>query len=361
MNNLVTANQTAVNTLDRLRVQVDRAIQGGLKGLQQSGRKTELGVTPKELVYKRGTANLYHYTPVTDEVYRVPILLVMATTNRGYIFDLYPGQSLVEFLLSKGFDVYMLDWTAPKMEEKDLRLEDYALRFIDECIESIQSRSGESEVTLLGYCMGGVLSVIHTALSTPGRIKNLVAVTTPIDFSGMKLFRSWADPRFMDIDQMVDSMGIIPASVISQQFKLTRPASEIASTIRLWDNMWNDEYVKSYKSMERWMKEQLPLAGQYARETVKEILQGNRLFLNELTVRGRRVDLTKIKVPVLSIIAEHDHLVPYDVAKPLIATISSKDKEELIVKGGHVSVIAGPGAVKRVWPKLNEWLQERST
>ena len=62
--------------------------------------------------------NLYHYRPMADEIYRVPILIVMATTNRGYILDLVPGQSFIEFLLKRGYDVYMLDWTAPKPEEK---------------------------------------------------------------------------------------------------------------------------------------------------------------------------------------------------------------------------------------------------
>ena len=69
----------------------------------------------------RGTMNLYHYRPLADEIYRVPILIVMATTNRGYILDMVPGQSFIEFLLKRGYDVYMLDWSAPKPEEKSLR------------------------------------------------------------------------------------------------------------------------------------------------------------------------------------------------------------------------------------------------
>jgi len=64
--------------------------------------------------------NLYHYRPLADEIYRVPILIVMATTNRGYILDMVPGQSFIEFLLKRGYDVYMLDWSAPKPEEKSL-------------------------------------------------------------------------------------------------------------------------------------------------------------------------------------------------------------------------------------------------
>ena len=67
------------------------------------------------------------------------------------------------------------------------------------------------------------------------------------------------------------------------------------------------------------------------------------------------------RVPILHAVAEHDHIVPYDAAKPLIRKIGSTDKEEVILKGGHVSLVAGANAIKRLWPKLDSWLCERST
>jgi len=116
---------------ERIQLEVQRAIQRSIKGVEYfASSGPALGLTPKEVLSVRGTMNLYHYRPVADEIYRVPILIVMATTNRGYILDMVPGQSLVEFLLKRGYDVYMLDWTAPKPEEKNLRMEDYVLDFI---------------------------------------------------------------------------------------------------------------------------------------------------------------------------------------------------------------------------------------
>src|SRR5258708_5874802 len=104
---------------DRIQAEVQRAIRRSIKGVEYfSSSGPSLGSTPKDILHVRGTMNLYHYRPVADEIYRVPILIVMATTNRGYILDLVPGQSFIEFLLKRGYDVYMLDWTAPKPEEK---------------------------------------------------------------------------------------------------------------------------------------------------------------------------------------------------------------------------------------------------
>ncbi|MCA3570430.1 alpha/beta fold hydrolase, partial [Bradyrhizobium sp.] len=144
---------------ERVQSEVQRAIQRSIKGVEYfSSSGPTLGETPKDVLYSRGTMNLYHYRPMSDEVYRVPVLIVMATTNRGYILDLVPGQSFIEFLLKRGFDVYMLDWTAPKPEEKSLRMEDYVLDFIPESIRRVQQDSGEKDVSVIGYCFGGVLS-----------------------------------------------------------------------------------------------------------------------------------------------------------------------------------------------------------
>jgi len=79
-----------------------------------------------------------------------------------------------------------------------------------------------------------------------------------------------------------------------------------------------------------------------------------------LEVRGRSADLANITVPVMHAIAEHDHIVPYAASKPLLEKVSSEDREELVLKGGHVSLIAGPNAVRRMWPAVNTWLSERS-
>ena len=100
---------------DRVQTEVERMLLRSIKGLEQFvAPAPQVGLTPKEVIASRGTMQLYHYMPQADEIYRVPILFVMATTNRGYIFDMVPGQSLVEFLLKHGYDVYVLDWAPPR-------------------------------------------------------------------------------------------------------------------------------------------------------------------------------------------------------------------------------------------------------
>jgi polyhydroxyalkanoate synthase len=346
---------------ERIQSEVQRAIQRSIKGVEYiASSGPSLGSTPKDILAVRGTMSLYHYRPMADEIYRVPILIVMATTNRGYILDMVPGQSFIEFLLKRGYDVYMLDWSAPKPEEKSLRMEDYVLDFIPDCVRRVQQDSGEQDITVIGYCFGGVLSVLYGSIFNDGPMKNLICFTTPIDFREMKLFQNFSDRRYFDVDKLVDSVGNVPGDMIMTSFDMLRPASRAFSQVQLWDNIWNDEYVKGYRMMDRWGSDTLPLAGEYFRQTVKELMWDNKLFNGTMSVGGRTADISKIKVPILHAVAEHDHIVPYDAAKHLIAKVSSTDKEEVMLKGGHVSLVAGPNAVRRLWPKLDSWLGGRS-
>ncbi len=342
--------------------EVERAILRNIKGLTYfASAAPAVGQTPKDRVRSQGTYVLYHYRPVTRELYRVPVLIVMAPSNRGYVFDLAPGQSLVEFLLKQGYDVYMIDWNAPRADEKSIRIEDYVLRFVPDAIDFICKDTRVHDVTVLGYCMGGVLSVIYAALQAGGPLKNLICIATPVDFSGMTHFHTWTDRRHFDVDRLVDSVGNIPPTFLVEMFRMIRPADRLAMRIRLIDNLWNDEYVAAFRRFDGWATDMLPLPGEYFRESIKELFWEGRLIGNTLRVGGRRVDLRKIKIPLLHVIADRDHFVPYEASRRLVESVGSRSKLELVLNGGHVSVMAGVGAAKRVWPRLDQWLGERST
>ncbi|HEX4694554.1 alpha/beta fold hydrolase [Sphingomonas sp.] len=348
--------------IDTARVEFERAMQRNLRGLeyfQTSG--PSLGATPKDVLIERGTMRLYHYHPRVDDVYRVPILLVMATTNRGYIFDMVPGQSLVEYLLDAGFDIFMLDWDAPRADERSLTLESYVLDFVPAAVARVKAETGEGEVSVIGYCFGGVLSLLWAALHPDDGLANLVTFTTPVDFSKMEMFQRWADCRFFDVDKLVDTLGNCPADYLYTAFDMLRPGARAAGNIRLYDNLWNDEFVKSYRMFDRWSSDSLPLAGEYFRETTKKLMWDNQLHEGTLELGGRRVDLAAITAPFLHVAAEHDHIVPTAASAPLIGMIGSADKDEIVLKGGHVSLVAGGNAVRRLWPSLVAWLGERST
>jgi polyhydroxyalkanoate synthase len=111
---------------------------------------------------------------------------------------------------------------------------------------------------------------------------------------------------------------------------------------------------------DRWATDIPPLAGEYFRAITKDLMWDNKLFNDTMSVGGRAAKIADIKVPILHAVAEHDRIVPYEAARHLIAKGGSADKEEVMLKGGHVSLVAGPSAIRRLWPKLDNWLAGRS-
>jgi polyhydroxyalkanoate synthase len=320
----------------------------------------EVGVTPRDTLYSQGTMRLYRFRPVTDEVYRVPVVFVMSLVSKPYILDLAPGQSFVEYLLKQGFDVYMIDWGIPRQEDRKLRLDDYVTDMMPKCFDAISQKTGVDDVTILGYCMGGDFGLMYAGAYPEGPVKNLISVATPVDFEGMGLLRRWADPRWFDVDRLVDAYGNIPAELIKRSLEFLRPLDRPFSYIRLWDNLWDEQYVYNWRIRFKWADDQIPFPGEAYRQFTKELMWGNKLIKGELKLGDRTVDLRKINASVLNAMAEFDHISPYDATKPLLSYIGNEDKQDLTVRGGHVSLIAGANAILRLWPTVNEWLAPRS-
>ncbi len=352
-------NKSGNDSISKL---VERTIQRNINGLSYFvSPDPPVGQTPKDVVHKRGTLSLFHYRHQTEDVYRTPLLIVSPTSNRSYCLDIMPGVSFVDYFSKKGFDVFLMDWTPPRPEEKSRNLEDYTYNFIRECIEIVQRTTGEEEVTLVGYCMGGVLATTYCASTHSQSVRNLVCFTTPIDFSKMGMFNKLSNKGNFDVDQLVDSVGNIPPSFVQSSFEATQPSGRTFSQIDLWKNMWDSNYVDAWRRYNRWANDTLPIAGEYFRESIKELMWSNKLMKGTLKIGGRTADLSNIKVPVFHATALHDNLVSREASAPLVEMVTSEDKLALELKGGHITLVAGASAVGRMWPALDAWLSERST
>src|SRR5579885_2497156 len=151
-----------------------------------------VGSTPRLLVWRRGKATLWRYRARTAEQHLVPLLLVHSLISRPYILDLIPGNSFVEFLLDRGFDVYLADWGAPAAEDASRRLEDYVLDFLPGMVRAVLATSGATELSLLGYCMGGLLTLLYAATHSQAPLRALLTLATPVDFDHLGLQGMWA-------------------------------------------------------------------------------------------------------------------------------------------------------------------------
>lgn len=342
--------------------QVERTQKRVQKGVDilLARQEPPVGITPKDVIYSRGTLRLYHYRPMTDEVYRVPLVFVMSLVSKPWIVDLTFGQSFVQYLLAQGFDVFMVDWGVPRPEDKGLRFEDYVLDMLPSCFGQVQKTTGEEDFSILGYCMGGQFALMYSGIFHDAPVKNIICAATPVDMDGMELFKKWTNQRHFDVDRLVDAMGNIPPGMLLRSFEALRPVERWFSYVKLVDKLWDPMYVYGYRMMYKWTNEQIPFPGEAYRQFIRELMWENKLMKGHLAVGGRRVDTQAITCPVFHAMAEHDHIAPFPATRPLTSIVGSRDKRDIVLKGGHVSLVAGKHAVGRLWPTVAQWLAERS-
>jgi len=189
--------------------------------------KVPIAQTPKELVWTLNKAKLYRYVPVVPKEKRhpVPLLLVFALMNRPYILDLKPGHSFVEFMVKSGYDLYLLDWGAPGPEDKNLKFDDYTLDYMPRAIRKMKAISGSEEFSLLGWCIGAILTTVYAALRADDGLRNLILLTAPLDFSDRKgiTFARSVDERYFDVDKVLAAFGNMPAEMIDSGAKALKP------------------------------------------------------------------------------------------------------------------------------------------
>jgi polyhydroxyalkanoate synthase len=318
-----------------------------------------LGVTAKETIHASGTLKLHHYVPLASSVYRVPVLIVTSLVNQPYILDLVPGQSMVEYLLREGFDVYLIEWGRPRQEHKNLTLEDHVLRLLPECVDAVLRDSREKELSIIGYCVGGLLSVLYAALQAKAPLKNLVCMAAPVNGEGLVSLKAWMGEGF-DEEALIEHFGNVPADWVQNTLRALRPFGKLAGAANLLNQIDNEDMVRSNLRMGKWESDNIPFPGGVFRQMVNDFLRGNKLVKGTWVIGGQRVDLSKIRQPFLHLLAQDDHITPYASAADLCQLVGSRDKHEHIVKGGHVGLVAGRGAQTRMWPALNDWLAPRS-
>ncbi len=324
-------------------------------------KKVRVGVTPSETVFSRDTLKLQHYLSDNAQVYDTPMVCVFALINRPYILDLKAGKSVVAHFVDSGFDTYMIDWGVPTHAHRLLNMKDYVEGYLGDVVDHVRERTGSDKINLLGYCMGGTISTMYTALH-PDKIKNLILMAAPVDWSNKDhLLAKWTDADVFDVDRLIDAHGNAPADMLQGSFALLKPVSTMVEKyVNFYENMEDEKFLEDYFAMETWLNDNIPVAGEMFRAFVKFCMQQNRLIQGKLKIGERVVELDQITCPVLNLTAEHDHLVPCGQSLPLEGAIGSKDYEGVRFPAGHIGLAVGSKANRELWPMARDWLAERS-
>ena len=335
-----------MSVVERVRREIERNALRVRNGVRLAAGVSPPGVgqTPKEVVWRSGRIELRRYRSDRVSV-SPPLLIVYSLFNRSYILDLLPGNSFVEHLLKAGFDVYLLDWGIPDERDAGNTLDDYVDDYLPAAVERVCQIADDDQVNILGYCFGGVLSVLYAARYHDAPLRSLTALTTPADFQRLGQLGDLFGGG-LDIETVLDENGNVPTDVIQLGFRTLRPTAEITQYVDLWERLWSDQYVAAYQAMTGWATEQVPLPGGVARQII-EMVRENPLMTDRVIVGGDRVHLADITAPFLHVLASRDHIIPEASSGPLIELVGSGDKQELRLDAGHVGLLVGRTAARK--------------
>ena len=317
-------------------------------------------VTPFEVVAEYGKLRLRYYR-AHGSAHPIPVFLIYALVKRPFILDFQPGRSVVETLVSHGFSVYLTDWVPPTSVDTWRGLDAYVNHDLIEAVQCIQKREDTDQVTLLGYCLGGLLGAVYTALY-PGTVKQYIALALPLDLGlrEIPVYALGAGLSPETVALVTTTYGNCPAWLVHAGFTAMAPIHHLLGKyVDLYRQRERAGYADTFALFERWMHSDVPLAGQLFHELCIDLFRQNQLLRGQLQVGKSRVDLRRITCPVLNIIGEYDDVVhPYS-SLPLLDHIDSQDKQDLLFPVGHMGLAVSSTAHKALWPQVSRWLAER--
>ncbi len=341
-----------------------------VKGIETLSQMREVdiptGASEKEVVFQEDKLKLYHYTPLVEKTFEIPILISYALVNRPYMADLQEDRSLVRNLLNLGMDVYLIDWGYPGREDRWLTLDDYINGYINDCVDVVRERHNVDQINLLGICQGGTFSLCYTALY-PEKIKNLVTMVTPVDFDAEEgLLNTWIGcgkngVDSMDVDLMVDALGNISGDFMNFGYLILKPFQLSLQKYMALTNILDDkDKVMNFMRMEKWIFDSPDQAGEAWRQFVKDFYQKNKLIKGEVELGDKQVDLSNIRMPVLNVYAELDHLVPPASSMALEKYIGTDDYTVRSFPAGHIGMYVSGKVQRDLPPTIVEWLKARA-
>ncbi|TDG13539.1 alpha/beta fold hydrolase [Seongchinamella unica] len=313
--------------------------------------------------------------PIEREQHAVPLVLVPPLGVTTETFDLMPQRSLVRYMVARGFKVYLLDWGKPKKEHARLGILDYCDDMMGTALEKIRRHSGSKDLSLMGWCMGGLLCLFYQGINRDRHIRNIVTVASPIDVETGKgviarvagvaqaldgpaqLVSNYSNLRLNTLDPARLSLPDWATTIV---FKMTDPIGSVTTYWDLVTRLWDREFVESHSTTSDYLNNMLRYPGGVLQDMAGGVVMENQIAGGKVKIRDKVAEIDRIDCNLLAFAGESDNLVPAEVAERSVELVASRDKEFRVAPGGHMGVIIGSKAPGAVWAESADWLEPRS-
>jgi polyhydroxyalkanoate synthase len=316
-----------------------------------------LAVTPGKVVFENALMQLIQYAPATETVARRPLLIVPPWINKYYILDLKPANSFVKWAVEQGHTVFMVSWVNPDATLAAKSFEDYMLEGPLAALDAIERATGEREVNIIGYCLGGTLTAcLLSWMQAKGddRIKSATFFTTLTDFAEPGELSVFIDEeQLAALESKMNEKGYLEGSAMATTFNMLR-ANDL-----IWSFVVNN-YLKGQDpfpfDLLYWNSDSTRMPAAMHSYYLRNMYQKN--LLREpggLTMAGVPIDLGTIKTPSFFVSTREDHIAPWKATYAATQLFGGPVRFCLAGSGHIAGVVNPPTAVK-----YNHWTSTKT-
>jgi polyhydroxyalkanoate synthase len=346
-----------------------------------------LATTPGKVVFRNRMFELIQYSPATEQVHEIPLVIFPPWINKFYILDLKPQNSLIKWIVDQGFTLFVVSWVNPDPTYREVGMDDYIREGYFEALRVARQISGQPRVNAVGYCIAGTtlsLALAYMEKTGGGAVNSATFFTTLTDFADQGEVGVFLDNDFVDgIEREVNEKGILGSYYMSRTFSFLRS-----------NDLIYQPAIKSYMMGEAppafdllyWNGDGTNLPARMAMEYLRGLCQEDRFSKKGFPVLGEKVTVREVKVPLFAVACETDHIAAWRSSYNGIAQMGSSDKTFVLSESGHIAGIVNPPSRNKYghytnadldvdpdtwksgaqhhpgswWPRWGKWLAARS-
>ncbi|WP_019173388.1 PHA/PHB synthase family protein [Pseudaminobacter salicylatoxidans] len=325
-----------------------QAGHGDLKLRQADSSQFEVGrnmaTTPGKVVGRSDVAEIIQYSPATETVLKRPLLICPPWINKFYILDLNPQKSFIRWAVEQGHTVFVISWINPDERHGLKDWEAYIREGLQYGLDTVQTATGEHEVNVIGYCVGGTLLAAALALLAQegdDRIRSATFFTTQVDFTFAGDLKVFVDEdQIAALERAMRGKGYLEGNKMATAFNMLRSGDLI------WPYVVNN-YMRGKDPLPfdllYWNSDSTRMTAANHSFYLRNCYLQNNLSQGRMELAGRTVSLHDIMIPVYNLAAREDHIAPA-LSVFLGCKYFGGPVEFVMAGSGHIAGVVNPPA-----------------